>query len=142
MSSMRKETCMRKSGSGFTLIEIMISFLLLTLIGGSILVIYSGIFAGTLKADVNIEPLNSLEVLSEIFRDKVAKNPNVTVPKGAAFGDYIYQVDDATLNENPVAGSTSTIMLRRLTVHVYFYSPDRTGGMREQEYVSTFMVGE
>jgi hypothetical protein len=127
---------------GFTLFEIMISFALLTLIGGSVLVIYSGIFAGTRKADVHLEPLNSLEMLGEIFRERVAKNPNLTVPKGARYGDYIYQVDDTTLNQNPVAGSTSAIMLRRLTIHVFFYAPDATGGEGEREYVSTFLVGE
>jgi hypothetical protein len=130
------------SRRGFTLFEIMISFLLLTLIAGSILVIYSGVFAGTRKADVNIEPLNSLEVLGEIFKERVDKTPNLNVPKGAAFGDYIYQVDDVTLNQNPVSGSTSTILLRRLTIHVFFYAPDGTGGRMEREYVSTFFVGQ
>jgi hypothetical protein len=127
---------------GFTLFEIMISFALLMLIAGSVLVIYSGIFAGTRKADVNLEPLNTLEMLSEIFRERVSKSPNLTVPRGAPYGDFIYQVDDATLNQNPVPGSTSSILLRRLTIHVFFYSPDATGGQVEREYATTFIVEE
>jgi type II secretory pathway pseudopilin PulG len=130
------------SRRGFTLFEIMISFLLLILIGGSILLIFTGVAAGTRKADVNMEPLNTLEVLAEIFRSRVSKYPDVSVPRGATCGGYVYQVDDVTINENPVAGSTSSVIMRRLSVHVFFYSPDRTGGEVEREYVNTFYVGQ
>lgn len=128
--------------NGFTLLEIMISFVLLTLIGGTILISYSGIFVGTRKADVQIAPLNTLELIGEIFRERATKTPNLNIAKGAYYGDYIYQVEDVTLNENPVSTSKSAIMMRRLTIHVFFYMTDRLGHKVEQEYVTTMLLGE
>ncbi|MDQ7825722.1 MAG: type II secretion system protein [Candidatus Eremiobacteraeota bacterium] len=126
---------------GFTLMEVMISFLLLALITGSVLVIYTGILAGTNKAEVHLEPLNALEVLSQVFRER-AKNTwpvSVDVYSGT-FSGLIYDVRDYGKIQNPL-DTEKTMEMKRIGIWVYYTVLNAEGKEETRSYATSQLVG-
>lgn len=131
---------MKTIRSGFTLVEAMVCFLLLAVVGGSAVVLLTGLFADNRGLDERHSAAIAFESLGEVFRERAKSDwPNSVSVSGGDIDGYVYDVDDRGLVvSNPVGPGLLDIKELHLTLR---YQVTNDAGEREQrELTCTMMV--
>ncbi len=118
---------------GLTLIEVLVSFLLLALLTTALLLSYSGLLAGARKSDTNQRAVASLDSLRDYWELRARDNWPATPPPDApvaypdgTFNGYIYHVDDYGRVADPT-NPGGFLQMKRLRLRLDYKDKDAHG---------------
>lgn len=138
--------------SGLSLLEVLVSFMVMALVVGSITVVYCGLLAGTRKSGHHQQAAARLETLCDLFELRAKENwpghaanlyaPNPPDPNPFwtvedTWDGYLYNVEDQGRVENPIKPG-EYLEMKRLVVRIY-YEDQNAQGQRETRSFATLL---
>lgn len=130
---------MKACRSGFTLVEAMVCFLLLAMVGGSAVVLLAGLFADNRGVDERHSAAIAFESLGEVFRERAKESwPTSVSVTGGDLDGYLYDVDDQGLIANPVGAAS--LDLKRLVLTLRYEVTHDNGEREERALTCSVLV--
>lgn len=136
-----------RSGAGLSLLEVLVSLGLLALVIFSVVTVYTGLLAGTGRADVNREAVAVLDALTDLWEKRIREQwpaeppPDPPSTVRGEFEGRMYRVDDHGRLLNPDKPE-EYLQLKRVTLQVEFEEFARDGRKITRRYDTTVLVSK
>lgn len=131
---------------GLSLLEVVVALGLLTLVVFSSVVVYTGLIAGTSRADVNREAVAALDVLCDVWERRVREEWPTDPPpdppaaaRGDRFDRFVYSVEDLGRIENPLQAG-SFLEMKAVVVRIEFEEQVASGETVTRSYRTRLLV--
>lgn len=124
---------------GITLLEAMVCFLLLAVVGAVALVLFARMFADTRGLDVRHHAAINFEAVTEVFTDRAKENWPSPVSTTGIIDGFAYRVDDQGLVRNPVG--SATLSVKRLVLTLDYRIRNADGSEENRQIKSAVLVG-
>jgi len=126
---------------GFSLLEVLISFGLLSLVVFSSILVYTGLLAATSRADVNREAVAALDTVAHVAEERARQswpNPPDFKPP-LTYDRFTYAVEDHGRLPNPLKRD-EPIQMKTLLVRVEFEEQAKDGTLVKRSYSTRALV--
>lgn len=126
---------------GFSLLEVGLGLLLLTAVGGLLILFFARMFGVSAHGDAHLYAATQLDGVTQVFRIRAKQNwPTPVDIRNAPLEDNFYDVEDLGPVANPVE-ALNPISLKQLVVRLRYKVRYSDGSTEEKEISNSILVG-